>query len=81
MVVLKGALYTQETKWEAVDLQKYKSAQELEALGLDHLKAELQRRGLKAGGSQSERAARLFLLSHTPLEKIDKKHIAKPAKK
>ena len=71
----------QETNWEPVDLHKYKSAQEVEALGLDHLKAELQRHGLKVGGSLSERAARLYLLSHTPLEKIDKKHLAKPAKR
>ena len=64
-----------------MDLSKYKSEQELETLGLDHLKAELQRHGLKAGGSLSERAARLFLLTHTPMEKIDKKHLAKSAKK
>lgn len=71
----------QENSWEPVNLQEYKSAQELEVLGLDHLKAELQRRGLKVGGSLSERAARLYLLSQTPIEKIDKKHLAKPAKK
>ena len=70
----------QETSWEPVDLQEYNSAQELEVLGLDHLKAELQRHGLKVGGSLSERAARLYLLSHTPIGKIDKKHLAKPAK-
>lgn len=71
----------QEVKWEPIDLKRYRAAQELEALGLDHLKAELQRCGLKAGGSLSERAARLYLLSHTPIERIDKKHLAKPAKK
>ena len=71
----------QRYTWEPVDLSKYSSAQELETLGLDHLKAELQRHGLKAGGSLAERAARLFLLSHTPIEKIDKKQLAKPAQK
>ena len=71
----------QKRTWEPVDLPKYSSAQELETLGLEHLKAELQRRGLKAGGSLAERAARLFLLSHTPIEKIDKKQLAKPAQK
>jgi len=71
----------QKANWERVDLSSYKSAEGLETLGLDHLKAELQRRGWKAGGSLSERAARLFLLSRTPPEKIDRKHIAKPAKK
>ena len=64
-----------------MDLFKYKSAQELEDLGLVHLKVELQRLGLKSGGSLAERAARLFLLSYTPLERIDRKHLAKPAKK
>lgn len=64
-----------------MDLSKYKSAQELEDIGLEHLKGELQRLGLKSGGSLTERAARLFLLSSTPLEKIDRKHLAKPAKK
>ena len=64
-----------------MDFSKYKSAQELEALGMDHLKSELQRLGLKSGGSLTERAARLFLLSSTPLEEIDRKHLAKPAKK
>ena len=68
-------------QWELVDLPRYKSAQELEGLGLDHLKHELQRVGLKSGGSLTERAARLFMLSSTPLEKIDRKHLAKPTKK
>jgi hypothetical protein len=63
-----------------LDLQQYSSAAELEALGLERLKTELQRAGLKVGGSLSERAARLFLLKTTPPEKIDKKHLAKPAK-
>ena len=64
-----------------MDFSKYKSAQELEALGMDHLKSELQRLGLKSGGSLAERAARLILLSFTPLEKIGRKHLAKPANK
>ena len=64
---------------EPVDLSKYGSAEELEALGLNRLKAELQRVGLKCGGSLADRAARLFLLKGTPLEKLDKKHLAKPA--
>ena len=49
------------------------------ALGLEGLKQELQARGLKCGGTLSERAARLFLLSHTPLDQVDAKHRAKPA--
>lgn len=64
---------------EPVDLSKYGSAGELEALGLNRLKAELQRHGLKCGGSLADRAARLFLLKGTLLDKIDRKHLAKPS--
>ena len=45
----------------SVDLSLYSSAYSLHALGLDGLKAELARRGLKCGGSLSERADRLWL--------------------
>lgn len=45
-----------------VDLRQVGSAGELAALGLDHLKAELLRRGAKCGGTVQERAARLFAL-------------------
>eukprot|EP00850_Spirogloea_muscicola_P009980 SM000057S18410 [mRNA] locus=s57:409757:411113:- [translate_table: standard] len=62
-----------------VDLSEYDSTVELEALGMDRLKEELQSRGLKCGGSLQERAARLFLLKSTPLDKLDKKHFAKSA--
>nr|KAG5688939.1 hypothetical protein BaRGS_031338 [Batillaria attramentaria] len=33
-----------------IDLDQYSSADELEPLGLEHLKVELMRRGLKCGG-------------------------------
>ena len=62
-----------------VDLSAFNSAQEMEALGLDVLKAELQRLGLKCGGHLEQRAARLFLLKSTPLAKIASEH--KPASK
>ncbi|KAH9620811.1 hypothetical protein KSS87_015118 [Heliosperma pusillum] len=52
-------------------------ASELEVLGLERLKSELQERGLKCGGTLQERAARLFLLKTTPLEKLPKKLLAK----
>ncbi|GAQ82363.1 Telomere_Sde2 domain containing protein [Klebsormidium nitens] len=60
-----------------LDFSMFESAQEMEALGLERLKEELQDRGLKCGGSLSERAARLFLLKSVPLEKLDKKLFAK----
>jgi hypothetical protein len=42
---------------------------------------QLQAAGLKCGGSLAERAARLFLLRDTPAAQLDRKHLAKPAKK
>uniref|UniRef100_A0ACD5VTM1 Uncharacterized protein n=1 Tax=Avena sativa TaxID=4498 RepID=A0ACD5VTM1_AVESA len=63
---------------EPVDLTTFSSAAELEALGMEKLKLELQTRGLKCGGTLQERAARLFLLKTTPLDKLPKKLLAKP---
>jgi hypothetical protein len=61
----------------AVNLSDYASAEALEALGLDALKAELVARRLKCGGTIKERAARLFLLRDKTREEIDRKHWAK----
>ncbi|KAJ4827855.1 hypothetical protein Tsubulata_013002 [Turnera subulata] len=60
-----------------IDLNEFNSAAELEVLGMERLKTELQSRGLKCGGTLQERAARLFLLKSTPLEKLPKKLLAK----
>lgn len=60
-----------------LNLDDFNNAEEMEILGLERLKNELQIRGLKCGGNLSERAARLFLLKTTPLEKLPKKHFAK----
>lgn len=61
-----------------LDFTEFSTGAELEVLGMDRLKEELQQRGLKCGGSLSERAGRLFLLKETPLSNLDKKHFAKP---
>lgn len=61
----------------AVNLSDYASAEALEALGLDALKAELVARRLKCGGTVKERAARLFLLRDKTREEIDRKLWAK----
>jgi hypothetical protein len=45
---------------QGIDITHYTSSQQLTLLGMDGLKAELVRRGLKAGGSLQERAQRLF---------------------
>ncbi|XP_022770575.1 protein SDE2 homolog [Durio zibethinus] len=55
----------------------FNSPEEMEVLGLERLKSELQARGLKCGGTLQERAARLFLLKSIPLDKLPKKLLAK----
>lgn len=53
------------------------AAESFHRFGLQHLKAELERRGLKSGGTLSERADRLFAVRGVPFDKIDKKYKAK----
>lgn len=64
-----------------IDLSDYSCPADLEAAGMVRLKHELARHGLKCGGSLSERAARLFLLTATPVDKLDRKHFSKATKK
>ena len=45
-----------------IDLHQYNSASELEVFGLQLLKAELMKRGLKCGGTLQERAKRLYAI-------------------
>ncbi|XP_024123025.1 replication stress response regulator SDE2 [Oryzias melastigma] len=65
---------------QQVDLSLVVSVQQLELLGPDVLKAELQRRGLKCGGTLQERAARLFSVRGLSPGQIDPALLAKPAK-
>ncbi|KAJ0779436.1 putative Ubiquitin-like domain-containing protein [Helianthus annuus] len=60
-----------------LNFDEFNSAAELEVLGMERLKTELQERGLKCGGTLQERAARLYLLKTTPVEKLPKKLLAK----
>ncbi|XP_038875299.1 replication stress response regulator SDE2 [Benincasa hispida] len=60
-----------------LNFDDFSSAAEMEVLGLERLKSELQVRGLKCGGTLQERAARLFLLKSTPLDKLPKKLLAR----
>ncbi|KAK8482987.1 hypothetical protein V6N13_022013 [Hibiscus sabdariffa] len=60
-----------------LNFDDFNSSKEMEVLGLERLKSELQACGLKCGGTLQERAARLFLLKSTPLEKLPKKLLAK----
>ena len=44
------------------------------AFGLDRLKEELMKNGLKCGGTLAERAQRLFLLRDKTIDEIDAKY-------
>lgn len=48
-----------------IDSGEFETSEALEVFGLDHLKAELKRRGLKIGGTLQERAVRLFASRET----------------
>ncbi|KAI3879440.1 hypothetical protein MKX03_014060 [Papaver bracteatum] len=60
-----------------LDFDDFNSAADMEVLGMERLKAELQAHGLKCGGSLQERASRLFLLKTTPVDELPKKLLAK----
>ncbi|KFK25019.1 hypothetical protein AALP_AA8G056400 [Arabis alpina] len=61
-----------------IDLDYYTTVEELMDVGPEKLKEALGALGLKVGGTLQQRAERLFLTKHTPLEMLDKKHFAKP---
>ncbi|XP_049426840.1 replication stress response regulator SDE2 isoform X2 [Epinephelus fuscoguttatus] len=63
-----------------VDLSSVSSVAQLESLGLDVLKEELMSRGLKCGGTLTERAARLFSVRGLTRDQIDPTLLAKLAK-
>ncbi|PKI72437.1 splicing factor SF3a60 homolog [Punica granatum] len=60
-----------------IDLDYYSTVEELMEVGPEKLKEALGALGLKSGGTVQQRAERLFLTKHTPLEMLDKKHFAK----
>jgi hypothetical protein len=64
-----------------INLEDFDSSKSLEALGLNHLKHELQRLGLKCGGALPERASRLFSVKGLSPDQIDPSLLAKPPKK
>ncbi|XP_076903746.1 splicing factor SF3a60 homolog [Bidens hawaiensis] len=65
-----------------IDLDNYNTVDELvAAVSPEMLKEALGALGLKTGGTVQQRAERLFLTKHTPLEKLDKKHFAKGARR
>ncbi|KAG9330033.1 hypothetical protein JZ751_027466 [Albula glossodonta] len=64
-----------------LDLEAVGGVAELEALGLDKLKTELTKRGMKCGGTLQERAARLFSVHGLAKDQIPPALLAKPAKR
>ncbi|GLU18354.1 hypothetical protein SLE2022_346600 [Rubroshorea leprosula] len=65
------------TQHTMIDLDYYSMIEELMEVGPEKLKEALAALGLKTGGTVQQRAERLFLTKHIPLEKLDKKHFAK----
>lgn len=63
-----------------IDLDYYSTVEELMEVGPEKLKEALGSLGLKTGGTLQQRAERLFLTKHIPLEKLDKKHFAKTSR-
>merc|ERR1712217_565851 len=53
-----------------IDLNAIESVEDLEKIGMDQLKAELQVYGMKCGGNLKERAQRLFLLKSCSLSDL-----------
>mmetsp|Transcript_17020 Transcript_17020/g.32298 ORF Transcript_17020/g.32298 Transcript_17020/m.32298 type:complete len:494 (-) Transcript_17020:67-1548(-) len=64
-------------EYPPVDLSKFDSAESLEDLGMDYLKAELKRVGLKQGGRLQERCKRLFMLKNKTIDELPNKYKAK----
>ncbi len=54
------------TIYDEIDLNKVNSVEDLEKFGLEHLKNELQRLGLKCGGNLRDRAQRLYDIKINP---------------
>jgi splicing factor 3A subunit 3 len=65
---------------EALDLDAFDSADELETLGADRLKAALSALGLKCGGTLQQRAERLMAAKGKRLDEVDPSLFAKGAK-
>ncbi|KAL8603207.1 hypothetical protein ACOMHN_025222 [Nucella lapillus] len=72
-----GAVAQSVQSAEPVDLDQYRSPEDLQVLGMERLKMELMRRGLKCGGSLEERAQRLLCVRGLAPEDFPAKLLAK----
>ncbi|XP_057798707.1 splicing factor SF3a60 homolog [Salvia miltiorrhiza] len=64
-----------------IDLDYYSTVEQLMEVGPEKLKEALSALGLKTGGTLQQRAERLFLTKHTPLDKLDPKHFVKGSRR
>ncbi|KAL1532018.1 splicing factor SF3a60 [Salvia divinorum] len=64
-----------------IDLDYYSTVEQLTEVGPAKLKEALSALGLKTGGTVQQRAERLFLTKHIPLEKLDLKHFVKGSRR
>lgn len=71
--IVKSTNASVTKEYAPIDLEKYDDAISLEEFGLDHLKHELERRGLKCGGSLKERTERLFSVKGLTVDQYPKK--------
>jgi len=80
---IKTSDINKEIITEEFDINIYESADQLQELGMEKLKEELQKRFMKCGGSLKERAERLFKIKGvSDLTTLDSKlFITKPQKK
>jgi hypothetical protein len=62
-------------------LSKFSSAKDLESVGLEHLKHDLQRLGLLCGGNLAQRAERLFSTKNKSPAEFDPSILAANASK
>jgi len=66
-----------ETKaFDPIDLDSIESPEVLQFFSSEHIRAELERRGLKSDGNDDERAIRLFLIRGVPEKEIPKDLLA-----
>ncbi|PAV65535.1 hypothetical protein WR25_00818 [Diploscapter pachys] len=71
----------EEEHFEPIDPSKFATVEELEQIGANHLKFELQARGLKCGGTVHERAERLFSVKDLQPKNYPKNLLANGGKK
>ncbi|XP_053473346.1 splicing regulator SDE2-like [Ictalurus furcatus] len=83
-VEMKDCADTQPVHPEEADtplnMLSVSGVEDLEALGLERLKAELMKQGMKCGGTLRERAARLYSVRGLSADQIDPTLLAKPSK-